>query len=73
MTTTYHFRIREGYSSAIIEELKQNAAIEFLPQEEAFETPQWQKDEVRKRIEKYNNSREGLMDEEAFFKSLEQD
>jgi len=73
MQTTYHIRIKKEYASAIIADLEKNNAVEFIPEEEAFEVPQWQKDEVRKRIEKYKNNPELLIDEDSFFKMLNED
>jgi len=45
----------------------------LIKEEDAFEVPQWQKDEVRSRIEKYKNHPELLIDEETFFKMLNED
>lgn len=64
---TYHTRIKEEYAAAIIEELQRKNAEELVPEEEAFEIPQWQQDEVLRRIEKYKNSPEQLLDEGEFF------
>jgi hypothetical protein len=70
---TYHIRIKKEYASAIIEDLQKNDAVELVPEEEAFEVPEWQKEEVRKRIEKYKNNPEMLLDEDTFFKMLKED
>ena len=70
---TYHIRIKKEYASAIIEDLRKNDAVEIVPEEEAFEVTKWQKDEVLKRIEKYRNSPELLIDEDTFFKFLNEE
>ena len=44
-----------------------------MAEEDAFEVPQWQKEEVRRRIEKYKNNPELLIDEDAFFAMLSED
>ncbi len=73
MPVTYHIRIKEEYAAAIIDDLQKKNAVEFVPEEEAFEVPQWQKDEVMKRIEKYKNNPELLIDEDSFFQMLNED
>jgi hypothetical protein len=47
--------------------------VELIPEEEAFDVPQWQKDEVRKRIDKYKKNPELLIDEDTFFAILNED
>lgn len=73
MPTTYHIRIKKEYANAIIADLQKKDAVELVPEDEAFEVPQWQKDEVRRRIEKYKNNPELLIDEDTFFKMLNED
>lgn len=73
MQTTYHIRIKKEYAATIIEDLQKNNAVELIPEEEAFDVPQWQKDEVQQRIEKYKNNPEQLIDEDAFFAMLNED
>jgi len=65
MSATYHIRIKKEYATAIIEDLQKKDALEFVAEEDAFEVPQWQKEEVRRRIEKYKNNPELLIDEDA--------
>ena len=48
-------------------------AVELVPEEDAFDVPQWQKDEVRKRIDKYKNHPELLIDEDTFLAMLNED
>ncbi len=67
---TYHIRIKKDYATAVIEELRKNDAVEIVAEEDAFDVPEWQKSEVRKRIEKYKNHTELLIDEDTFFKML---
>jgi len=73
MSATYHIRIKKEYATAIIEDLQKKDALEFVAEEDAFEVPQWQKEEVRRRIEKYKNNPELLIDEDAFFAMLNED
>lgn len=70
---TYHIRIKKEYAAAIIEDLQKKDAVELVPEEDAFDVPQWQKDEVRKRIDKYKNNPELLIDEDTFFAMLNED
>lgn len=48
-------------------------AVELMPEEPSFDIPEWQKDEVRKRIEKYKNDPELLINEDSFFKMLSEE
>lgn len=73
MQETYHIRIKKEYAAAVIEDLRKNEAVELVPEEEAFDVPQWQQDEVRKRIDKYRMNPELLIDEDAFFAMLNED
>lgn len=70
---TYHIRIKKEYAAAIIEDLQKKDAVELVPEDEAFDVPQWQKDEVRKRIDKYKNNPELLIDEDTFLAMLNED
>ena len=70
---TYHIRIKKEYAAAIIEDLQKKDAVELIPEQEAFDVPQWQQDEVRKRIDKYKNNPELLIDEDTFFAMLNED
>jgi hypothetical protein len=47
--------------------------IDLIPEDNASDIPQWQKDEVRRRIEKYKNCPEQLIDEDSFFKMLDEE
>jgi hypothetical protein len=67
MSATYHIRIKQEYAAAIIEDLQKKDAVEFVPEEEAFEVPEWQKELVLGRIEKYKDSKDALLDEESFW------
>jgi hypothetical protein len=71
VTTTYHIRIKKEYAAAVIEDLQKMDAVELMNEEDAFDIPQWQKDEVRKRIEMYKNNPGQLIDEDTFFKMLD--
>lgn len=70
---TYHIRIKEEYAAAIIEDLQKKNAVELVPEEEAFDVPEWQKEEVLKRIEKYKNNPQLLIGEDAFFAMLDEE
>ena len=71
MVTTYHIRIKKDYATAVIEDLQKMDAVELIPDEEAYGVPQWQQDEVRKRIERYRQHPESAIDEETFVKMLD--
>jgi hypothetical protein len=73
MSATYHIRIKEEYAAAIIDDLQRKNAVELVPEDEAFDVPEWQKEEVRKRIAKYKNNPEMLIDEDTFFAMLNED
>ena len=73
MSTTIHIRIKQEYAVAIIEELQKKDAVELVPEDEAFDVPLWQKEEVRNRIAKYKKNPELLIDEDTFFAMLNED
>ncbi len=73
LSATYHIRNKKEYSKAVIEDLRKNDAVEFIPEEEAFDVPQWQKNEVLRRIEKHKTSPEQIIDEDTFFAMLNDD
>jgi Putative addiction module component len=73
MSATYHIRINTVHAAAVIEDLRKKGDVEVVPEEEAFDVPQWQKDEVRKRMAKYKDNPELLIDEDAFFAMLNED
>jgi hypothetical protein len=56
MSATYHIRIKREYAAAIIEDLQKKDAVEFVSEEDAFDVPQWQQDEVRRRIDIYKKN-----------------
>ena len=57
MHATYHIRIKKEYAAALIEDLKKVDAVELLNDEsEELEIPQWQMDEVKRRIEYYDKN-----------------
>ncbi|MES2704489.1 MAG: addiction module protein [Bacteroidota bacterium] len=73
MQTIYHLRIKEAYAAAVIEDLKNNDAVELITDEDAYDIPQWQKDEVRRRVAKYRDNPEQMLDEDAFYKMLDEE
>ena len=70
MSGTLHIRIKQEYANAILEDLQKKNALEFVPENEAFEVPMWQKKVVQNRIEKFKNKPELLIDEATFFAML---
>jgi len=55
MSATYYLRIKKEYATALIEDLRKIDAVEFISvQEEDIDIPQWQMDEVKRRIEYYD-------------------
>jgi hypothetical protein len=68
VATTYHIRIKKEYAAAVIEDLQKMDAVEFMSGEDAFDIPQWQKDEVRRRIENYKKNPDQYIDETSFLK-----
>ncbi|MCF8449223.1 MAG: addiction module protein [Taibaiella sp.] len=67
MSQIYRIRTKKEYAAGVIEDLCKNDAVVLVPEEEAFDVPQWQKEEVRKRIEKYKQNPELLVSEKVFF------
>ncbi len=43
-----------------------------MPEEDAFEVPLWQQEEVLRRVAKYEKHPELFIDEDTFFKMLNQ-
>lgn len=60
MQSSYHIIIRKDYASAIKEDLQKPDAVEVLP-DIAYDIPQWQIDEVRKRKKYYQQHPEELL------------
>ena len=58
---TYHIVVKKKYATAIIEDLQKLDAVELLP-DTAFQIPQWQIDEIRKRKAYYKQHPEELID-----------
>ena len=73
MPETYHIRVKKEYATAVIEDLQKMDAVELVPEAEAFEVPQWQKEEVLRRIGEYKDHPELMMDEDTFFGMLNED
>jgi hypothetical protein len=73
MSATYHIRIKKEYATAIIEDLQKKEALELIPEDQAFDVPLWQQEEVQKRIAQYKNNPELLIDEDSFFAFLNED
>ena len=59
MAEVYRIRNKKSYASDVIKDLCKMEAVELL---EEPPIPEWQKDEVRKRIKKYNEHPELLID-----------
>lgn len=73
MSDTIHIRIKKEYATAVIEDLQKLDAVEIVPEQEAFDVPQWQQDEVRRQIVKYKDHPELLIDEDTFLNMLNED
>ncbi|TDE13167.1 addiction module protein [Dyadobacter psychrotolerans] len=69
MARTYHIRIKKDYAAALIDDLQKADAIEFISEQQI---PGWQIEEVDRRIEKYKNSPELLINEDTVFKILDE-
>lgn len=65
--TTYTIKIKKEYAAAIIEDLKQVDAIEIVQEP----ISQWQKQESLKRLAAMKDNPSSVIDEDVFFKSLE--
>ena len=61
MQTTYHIVIKKEYASAVLADLQKMKAVEVLP-DTAFQIPQWQIDEIRKRKKYYSKHPDELID-----------
>ncbi len=59
MDATYHIRIKQDYAAAVINELQQKDAIEFIIDDII---PEWQKNETLKRMDFYNKNPGLLID-----------
>lgn len=68
-TNTYQITIKKDYASAILEELRLNDAIEFMPES----IPQWQITETLKRLQKMKDDPSTKMDSDTFFNSIADD
>lgn len=68
-TNTYQITIKKDYASAILEELRLNDAIEFMPEN----IPQWQITETLKRLQKMKDDPSTKMDSDTFFNSIADD
>jgi hypothetical protein len=66
---TYQITIKKDYASAILEELRLNNAIEFMPES----IPQWQITETLKRLQKMKDNPSTMMNSDTFFNSIPDD
>jgi len=72
MQSSYHIIIKKEYASAVIEDLQKMDAVEVIP-ESAYEVPQWQIDEIRKRKLYYQQHPEELVAWEEAQKMIKTD
>ena len=71
MNETYHLRIKKDYAAALIEDLQKVDAVEFIGSgEEDIVIPQWQMDEVKRRIDYYDKNPQELVSWEEVRKRL---
>ena len=68
-TVTYQLTIKKEYASAILEDLRLNDAIEFMPES----IPQWQQAETLRRLQKMKDNPLTMMDSDTFFNSINDD
>jgi hypothetical protein len=69
MAGIYHLRIKKDFAEVIIEDLQKMKAIELIePKEDMI--PEWQKKEVRKRIDESKQNPSILIDENTVFNML---
>ena len=66
---TYHIKIKKEYASAIIEDLQLIDAIEIVEDD----IPQWQKEEVMRRLAVFEANPSSAISKEAFFAALDED
>ncbi len=66
-TITYQLTIKKDYAYAIIEELRLNEAIEFMPES----VPLWQMNETLKRLKKMKENPSSMIDSDTFFNSID--
>jgi hypothetical protein len=65
----YQLTIKKEYASAILEDLRLNDAIEFMPES----IPQWQQTETLRRLQKMKDNPSTMMDSDTFFNSVDDD
>ena len=61
MSATYHIRIKKEYAAALIEDLQKVNAVEFITEKDDIDIPQWQMDEVKRRIDYYDKNPQELV------------
>ncbi|MCF2444457.1 hypothetical protein L0657_10865 [Dyadobacter sp. CY345] len=71
MQTTYHIKVKKDYAASVIEDLQKMDAIEIIRNNEEDQVPEWQKNLVTQRIEKYKGKSELLVDENRAFQILD--
>jgi hypothetical protein len=65
-TITYQVTIKKDYASAILENLRLDEAIEFMPND----IPQWQIIETRRRLAEMEADPSAEIDGEKFFENI---
>jgi hypothetical protein len=68
-TITYQVTIKKKYASGILEDLRLDEAIEFMP----YDIPQWQVDESLRRLNKMKENPSSTIDSDTFFNSIADD
>ena len=61
MSATYHIRIKKEYAAALNEDLQKVNAVEFIAEKDDIDIPQWQMDEVKRRIDYYDKNPQELV------------
>ena len=69
MSAIVHIRIKKGYASDVIEDLRKMEAVEIL---EEAPIPEWQKKEVRKRVKELKKDPSKGIPWDAAMKTIKQ-
>lgn len=72
MSVTYHVTIKKEYAEAVLADLEKMDAVQ-LSKEEDTEVPEWQKEEVRRRISEIKRNPSILVDSSVIFNMLKVD
>ncbi|OJV17510.1 MAG: hypothetical protein BGO21_13680 [Dyadobacter sp. 50-39] len=71
MAVTYHIKIKKEYAASLIEKLQKADAIDLIKETDSEVLQDWHVTEVQRRINKYKDSPDLLIDEDEVFKMLD--